>query len=276
VSGSVEHCPVVESHTPTWHWSEDGQLAGLVPVHTPFAQMSVCVHALSSLQGTVLLVFTHPVAGLQLSSVHTLPSSQLGAGPPTQDPPEQVSFVVHALLSSHGAVLLEYTHPDSWSQLSSVHTFLSSQFSGGPLTHDPPEQVSFAVHALPSVQGAVLLLWAHPVVGLQLSSVHTLLSSQLGAGPPAHDPPEQVSFVVHALPSSHATVLLVCTHPDAGLQLSLVQMLLSSRFAAGPATHASPRHLSFVVHALPSVHGVVSGNPVHDATGVLPAHPMHW
>jgi hypothetical protein len=177
VSGSVEHCPVVELHTPTWHWSEDGQLVGLLPVHTPFAQMSVCVHALPSLQGAVLLVFTHPVAGLQLSSVQTLLSSQFGAGPPTQDPPEQVSLVVHAF----------------------------------PSLHVVPSAFGVCEHA--------------PVVGLQI-------------------PP-----LLHWSPGQG-----VC----------------------GPGTHAPPMHISPFVHAFPSVHGVVSGNPAHDVTGVLPAHPMHW
>jgi hypothetical protein len=58
------------------------------------------------LQGAVLLVWTHPEAGIQASSVHGLPSAQSGAGPPTQVPPLQASCVVHALPSSQGAVLL--------------------------------------------------------------------------------------------------------------------------------------------------------------------------
>ena len=153
------------------------------------------------MHGAVLLVYTHPLAGLQLSSVHTLPSLQLKGGPATHEPPEQVSFVVHALPSVHGAVLLAYTHPLAGLQLSSVHTLPSLQFRGRPPTHEPPEQVSFVVHALPSVHGAVLLAYTHPVAGLQLSSVHAFPSSQMRAGPHTHEPPEQVSFCVHALPS---------------------------------------------------------------------------
>ena len=49
---------------------------------------------------TVLSVDTQPVAGLQLSSVHRLPSLQFGGGPPPQMPPPHVSDVVHASLSS--------------------------------------------------------------------------------------------------------------------------------------------------------------------------------
>ena len=39
--------------------------------------------------------------------------------------------------------------------------------------------------------------------------VHGLLSSQLGAGPPAHTPPLHASPVVQALPSLHGLVLFV-------------------------------------------------------------------
>ena len=124
---------------------------------------------------------------------------QTSGGPLTQVPAWQASFWVQALPSVHGAVLLLYTHPVEGLQLSSVHTFPSLQFRGGPATQEPPEQVSFVVHALPSLHGAVLLVCTHPLAELQLSSVHTLPSLQFRAGPPTHKPPTQVSFVVHAL-----------------------------------------------------------------------------
>jgi hypothetical protein len=50
--------------------------------------------------------WTQPVAGLQLSVVHGLPSLQFGAEPPWQVPPPHTSFVVHAFPSLQGAVLL--------------------------------------------------------------------------------------------------------------------------------------------------------------------------
>ena len=53
-----------------------------------------------------------------------------------------------------------------------------------PPTHLPPLQTSPTVQAFPSEQGAVLLVWTHPVAGWQESSVHTLPSSQVGGGPP--------------------------------------------------------------------------------------------
>ena len=75
-------------------------------------------------------------------------------------------------------------------------------FTGPPDTQTPSLHTSGFVHALPSVQGAVLLVCTQPVAELQLSSVQTLLSSQLGGDPPTHAPLEHVSFVVQALLSS--------------------------------------------------------------------------
>src|SRR5437870_2994002 len=105
----------------------------------------------------------------------------------------------------------------------------------------------------------------------------------MSGGPPTHVPPEHVSLVVHALPSSHGTVLGACTQPVAGShesvvqalrsshgavfgvwtqplfesQESLVQGLPSSQSSAGPPTHAPIAQVSAVVQTLPSWHGFV-------------------
>src|SRR6266849_3669131 len=233
------------------------QLAAGPPTHAPAAQVSLVVQAFPSLQGPVLLVCTQPVAGTQLSSVQTLPSSQLGAGPPTQVPPLHASLVVQAFPSLHGLVLLVCTQPVSGLQASVVQTLPSSQLGAGPPTQVPPLQVSLVVQAFPSLQGLVLLVCTQPVAGLQLSSVQTLPSSQLGAGPPTHAPPAQVSLVVQAFPSLQGLGLLTCTHPLAGLQLSVVQTFPSSQLGAGPPTHAPAAQVSLVVQAFPSLQGAV-------------------
>ena len=72
----------------------------------------------------------------QLSSVHPLPSSQSGAGPPVQAPPAQVSCVVHASASLHASVLFAYVHPTVGSHASSVQTLPSLQFGGAPPIFD--------------------------------------------------------------------------------------------------------------------------------------------
>jgi hypothetical protein len=68
---------------------------------------------------------------------------------------------------------------------------------------------------------------------------------------PAQAPPEHVSFVVQALPSSQDAVLFVYTHPVDGSQESSVHGLLSLQTIAVPA-HAPPEHVSFDVQAFPS------------------------
>src|SRR5437870_4991687 len=127
--------------------------------------------------------------------------------------------------------------------------------SGGPPTHVPPEQVSLVVQALPSSHGTVLGACTQPVAGSHESVVHTFPSSQLRAGPPVHRPFEQVSPVVHALPSSQASVFGAWTQPLPESQESSVQGLPSSQSSDGPPTHAPAAHVSAVVQALPSWHG---------------------
>src|SRR5207244_3011941 len=81
-----------------------GQTGGGPPTQAPPAQVSAVVQALPSLHGKVFGAFTQPVAGSHESVVPTLPSTQLGGGPPTQTPPAQVSAVVQALPSLQGSV----------------------------------------------------------------------------------------------------------------------------------------------------------------------------
>ncbi len=52
----------------------------------------------------------------------------------------------------------------------------------------------------------LLLAWTHPVIGLQLSSVHPLLSLQATTEPGAQAPSAQVSPLVHVFPSSQLAV----------------------------------------------------------------------
>src|SRR5438552_1394860 len=98
--------------------------------------------------------------------------------------------------------------------------------------------------------GAVTMVWTQPVAGLQLSSVQGLPSLQSGAGPPPRLPPLQLYSAVLRSPSLQGAVLLVWTHPVAGLQLSSVQGLPSLQSGAGPPTQLQPLQVSLVVQAL--------------------------
>jgi hypothetical protein len=112
-----------------------------------------------------------------------------------------------------------------------VQSFESLQIVGVPGAHSPPVHRSPTVHALLSVHGFELLLWAQPVGPGHESSVHALPSSQLGGGPPAHDPAVHMSFVVQALLSLQGKLLGVKTQPPGavGLQVSFVHGFKSSQ-----------------------------------------------
>src|SRR2546425_1069885 len=237
------------------------QFRGGPPTHRPPAQVSAVVQVFPSSQGAVFGVFTQPLAGLQESSVQTFRSSQLGAGPPTHPPPAQVSAVVQALPSLPGAVCGGFTRRSGGSQEPSVQTLPSLQLGAGPPTQTPPAQVSAVVQALPSLQGAVFGVFTQPVAGLQASSVQTLPSLQLGAGPPTQTPPAQVSAVVQALPSVQAAAVGVFPPPAAGPHQAAGRTLASLQLGAGPPTQTPPAHVSAVVQALPSLHAATVGVP---------------
>ena len=73
-----------------------------------------------------------PEDGSQVSVVQTLLSLQITGPPGLQRPPPQVSPVVQAFPSLHGAVLFVWTQPVAGSQLSSVHGLLSLQSTAEP------------------------------------------------------------------------------------------------------------------------------------------------
>jgi hypothetical protein len=211
-------------------------------------QVSV-VHAFESLQSAAVLqvvqppigVCTQPLTALQLSVVHAFESLQLGAVPAAQLPVWQVSEPLHALPSVHDVpfVTAVFWHPVEALQVSVVHTFESLQLGGVPAIHVPLWQVSAPLHALPSVHEvpfASAVFW-HPVEVLQESVVHGFESLQLSGVPAVQLPDWQVSAPLQAFPSEHAVPFAtdVKTHPVAGLQVSVVQALLSLHVSGDPA-----------------------------------------
>jgi hypothetical protein len=106
------------------------------------------------------------------------------------------------------------------------------------------------------------------VPGSHESFVQTLKSLHVGAGPPWHEPLWHWSPVVHSL---HGLVLLVCTHPEAGLQLSVKQTLLVMQFGGGPPPHPPLLQASAVVHALLSLHGSLVLTCVQPVAGAQPS-----
>ena len=102
LTGSL-HSPVRGSQAPaSWHWSLAAHTTGSAPAHWPPTQVSNWVHRSPSSHPVPLgsESKTQPCCGSQVSTVHSLPSSHTGAGPPVQAPAWQKSAVVQASLSS--------------------------------------------------------------------------------------------------------------------------------------------------------------------------------
>ena len=127
-----------------------------VPLHAPWLHASPPVHASLSLQVPVMGALLQPLAGLQLSSVQTLLSSQF-AGVAVHVPVTHVSPVVQASPSLHASPLsLVYWQPPVLLQTSVVHGFLSSHWTVVNWLQPLSLHVSPAVHASPSSQVTLL------------------------------------------------------------------------------------------------------------------------
>jgi hypothetical protein len=171
------------------------QLSAAPGWQAPPEQVSLVVQTLSSLHGAVLFWCVQPVAGLHPSVVQTLPSLQLDAGPPTQLPPEHVSFVVQALPSLQGSLFGVWTHPLAGLQESVVHGLLSLQTIG------VPAQVPL-VHLSPEVQA--------------LLSLHGVLFGWLPSGGQVLFEPSQTSAMSHCAPVEERQTTPDALTPSAG------------------------------------------------------------
>src|SRR5207247_10825565 len=153
--GGLLQVPVAGSQVPAvWHWSEAGHPTGFVPTQAPAAQVSVCVHALPSVQGvpsTFVGLLQVPVAGSQVPAVwHWSEAVHPTGFVPTQTPAAQISVCVHALPSVQGvpsawAGLVQATVagsqvPAVWHWSDAVHT------TGVGPTHAPGRQPTAGGH----------------------------------------------------------------------------------------------------------------------------------
>src|SRR5262249_38694273 len=120
-----------------------------------------------------------------------------------------------------------WTHPVVALHESVVHGFPSLQrLLFGVPWQAPAAQTSFVVQVIPSLHEAVLFTCVQVPSPLQVSVVHTLLSSQLYAVP-AHVPPPHTSFLVQAFPSLHGKVLFMWLQVPSPVEDSAVLQLLS-------------------------------------------------
>jgi hypothetical protein len=103
-SVGFEQVPLARSQVPAaWQAPLATQVTGFDPVHTPFSQVSVCVHAFPSLHVVPFAaggVEHAPVAGLQVPATWQVSSAaQVTGSDPVQAPLWHVSLCVQALPS---------------------------------------------------------------------------------------------------------------------------------------------------------------------------------
>ena len=151
------------------------------PSHWPAVQGSASI----SLQPTPCAtgVLAQPLVMSQKSAVQSLASLQVTVEPLVQAPLEQTSPLVHASLSSQALA-----------SLIGFDAHAPVEGSQAPWVQSPSRPV----------QSSAVSVKTQPVAELQLSVVQRSLSSHVIALPPPQFPPEQVSPLVHASPSSHA------------------------------------------------------------------------
>ena len=194
-----------------------------LPLHFPDLQTSPLLQARPSSQLALLAVCAQPLSptpkpGKQASSVHGLPSSHFCLAPGMQVPAAHKSPIVQEFPS------LQLTSPGK------------AAATQQPIPSPPLLQTSL-------VQGFLSSHWPsltqpHPGVPTQVPAIHT-------------------SPLVKVLPSSHVTLLGRKTQlPVLPSHLSSVHALLSAQRMDAPPTHLPPAHMSALVQALPSLHGL--------------------
>jgi hypothetical protein len=210
-----------------------GVLAGrFVPRHTPIWQTSLVVQALASSHAPpVSAVPVHALFAQTSLAVHGLLSLQVPVrGVPAQVPLLQVSLTVHGLLSSHDVASVPVQAPVAVQVSLTVQTLKSLQATGGevpmqlpfwqvPVMGQPKPPKASCVQAVPL--GRLVPVPQTPEVGSQTPVVQGL-AMKAQRGKPWQTPAStQRSECVQRFPSSHgvpasAAVKLHC--PVAGLQ----------------------------------------------------------
>src|SRR5437016_2543699 len=195
------------------------QSGGGPPTQLPPAQVSAVVQALPSSHAAVLFVCVQPVAGSQASVVQTLPSSQLGGGPPAQLPaPSQVSAVVQALLSVQAIVVKPVTGQFPWPS----HVVLVVQ--GFPSSHAVVEEakVQSALQQLPgwplaAPRSHCSFRSTKPLPQMSARRPTTLLNRSVCTPPTGRPGPSTLKmFVPHGLPVTVWSAAPVPIVPGAG------------------------------------------------------------
>jgi uncharacterized membrane protein len=223
------------------------------------------VQSLPSSQALFCGAWTQALAVvLQLSAVQSIPSLQLGGVPDWQPVALQVSAPLQKLPSSQALFWGVWTQALAVVlQLSAVQAIPSSQLGGMPGRHPRVGlQVSAPLQKLLSLQALFWGVWTQALaVVLQLSAVQSIPSLQLGGVPDWQPVALQVSAPLQKLPSSQALFCGVWTQALAVvLQLSAVQATPSSQLGGVPGRQpAVALQVSAPLQKLPSSQALFCG-----------------
>jgi hypothetical protein len=267
----LEQVPVAVLQAPTsWHWSLAVHFTGLAPVQVPAWHVSVRVQALPSLHVVPFATvgFEHvPVVGLHVPGPwHWSLAVHVTGFVPAQVPAWQVSVRVQALPSLHvvpfaaggfeHAPVVGSHAPATW------HWSLAPHVTGFEPVQVPPWHMSVWVQRLPSLQDAPSAAGGFeqtPVNGLHAPATwHWSLAAHVTRFEPVHLPAWHESVCVHALPSLHVVPSAAdgFEHmPVNGSQTPATWHWSCAAHATVPPPWQIPFwHMSFWVHALPSLH----------------------
>jgi hypothetical protein len=269
----VEQAPVTVSHVlANLHPIAAAQTTGLLPVHVPPWQVSVCVHALPSLHVVPFAMF----AGVEqapvtvshvLAILHAVAAAQLTGLLPVHVPLWQVSVCVQALPSLHVVPFAAFVGAGHWpvagSQVPGTLHVPAVHVVGVPGMQAPAWQLSPTVQALPSlhVDPLVAATQLPVVIEQMLQAPHALplfcqapfASHVCGWAPlqafvpgtqlPVHEPLAVAQTYVHPLPLS-------CQTPNASHTCGCSML---HRFAVGEQTpvHAPAAIAQTYAHGVP-------------------------
>jgi hypothetical protein len=236
-AAGLEHAPVDGLHVPAvWHESLAAQVTGFEPVQTPAWHVSLCVHALPSLQ-----VVPFVAAGLEQAPVVALHvpatwqaslAAQVTGFEPVQTPAWQVSVCVHALPSLQvvpfAAVGFEHVPVDGLHVPAVWHASPAAHVTGFEPVQTPAWQVSVCVHALPSLQ-------LPPLVGAHVPADPGTLH--------AWHWPQEVAVVLQQTPSTHVPEAHCPVDgqgpPNPGVATVTVNVICDVLFALSVAVHVT-------------------------------------
>jgi hypothetical protein len=139
-TGVVEH-PKAGTQLSVVQMLPSSQTSAVLDVQTPVWHVSAPLQTFPSGQGLPFstAVAEQPVAGAQLSVVHTFPSLQTSGAPAAQVPFWQVSAPLQRLVSAHDVPFATgvVVQPVAGLQPSVVHTLPSLHTIGVPGVHTP-------------------------------------------------------------------------------------------------------------------------------------------